>query len=445
MKEYRNIKQSRIINQLIPEAINQNNEINKEMKKRLRLNRIFNEFENKASNGLNYFINLSSQRYNSLRNGHSLKNLIISSRQKDQYEAHKILQDPFFTDLNLEKEKEKMKIIKTKDLNRNIAPILSKMKQPETININSLSNDDKDNEDINYFGNSIQQKNKYKEFINNIINNKRININNIKNIFNRKPNLINIKKNKVKFNINLKPNNKDILAVSSWFKREENIINRSFKNYKKILKTEENASISKKDISSNIIRLPRLKLLNYKSHKDINKINELKDTNKNNIDYNYLLSFSDKNSDKSEKKYNTPKKIGIKNNSSFPILTELNHHDHSYQFENYGNTIDIVMNSAKKELDKEKELDIKRRKLENVMGIENTPKVNYYDDILKRKSETIKNERNRRALRIIEKQKYLKGSKKEELNLKIANNVKLLDKVFRNIDIYNKNKHSQYK
>ena len=149
MKEYKNIKQSRVINQLIPEAINQNNEINKEMIKRLRLNKIFNEFENKASNGLNYFINLSSQRYNSLRNGHSLKNIIINSRQKDQYEAHKILKDPFFTDLNLEKEKEKMKIIKTKDLNRNIAPILSKMKQPETININSLSNDDKDNEDIN--------------------------------------------------------------------------------------------------------------------------------------------------------------------------------------------------------------------------------------------------------------------------------------------------------
>lgn len=67
MKEIKNIKESRILNNLIPKVIDQNKQMGQEMKKRIQLNRIFNEFENKASNGLNYFINESSQRYINLK------------------------------------------------------------------------------------------------------------------------------------------------------------------------------------------------------------------------------------------------------------------------------------------------------------------------------------------------------------------------------------------
>ena len=441
----KDIKESKIINLLIPEAIKENNKVHKEVKNRIKLNKIFNEFENKASNELNYFINLSTQRYNSLKNGHhNLKNLILNSKRKNQYEVNKILKDPFYIDLNIEKEKEKMKIIKTKDLNKNIAPILSKIKQPEIIIIDNLCEDDKDNEDINYLENNIHPVNSYKEYINNIINNKKININKNNHShyysFNRKSNNINIKKNKVKFKFSkdLQPINKDITSISSLLKKEENMINRSFKNYKNILKTEGN--ISKKDITNNIIRLPRLKLLDYKSHKKINKNNDLKDPKKINVDYKYLLSFSNKSLYKNENASSTSKRLGNKSNRSSSQHTERNDTE-TYQIDNYGNTLNIVVNSAKKELDKENDLDYKRKQIENIFGIEDTPKVNFYDIIIKRKAETIKNERNIRARRIIEKQKILNGSNKDELNKKIEKNVKLLDKVFNNINNYNSKNH----
>lgn len=106
MKELKNIKESHILNSLIPQVIDQNKKMGQEMKKRMQLNRVFSEFENKASNGLNYFINESSQRYINLKNGHNLKNLLLNSRQRNLDQANKILQDPFYKDLNLEKEKE---------------------------------------------------------------------------------------------------------------------------------------------------------------------------------------------------------------------------------------------------------------------------------------------------------------------------------------------------
>ena len=43
-------------------------------------------------------------------------------------------------------------------------------------------------------------------------------------------------------------------------------------------------------------------------------------------------------------------------------------------------------------------------------------------------------------MKLLERQKFLGGNNKYTLNLKLDNNLELLDKVFKNIDIYNENK-----
>ena len=105
MKEINDIKENKIINLLIPEAINQNNQLRKEIRQRIRLNKIFNEFENKASNEFNYFINESNQRYNNLKNGHKLKNSLINSRQKIKMKLIKYYKILFITILIMKKKK----------------------------------------------------------------------------------------------------------------------------------------------------------------------------------------------------------------------------------------------------------------------------------------------------------------------------------------------------
>ena len=439
MKEINDIKESKIINLLIPEAMSKNNEMRKEIRKRIRLNKIFNEFENKASNGLNNFINLSSQRYNSLKNGHNLDNLLTNSKKQNEEEASKILQDPFYIEFNLEKEKQKMKVVRTTELNKNISPILLKMKQPETIDLNKLS-DFENSEDMYDFEYNINPNNKnsnYKEYINSIINNNKCS----NNYWSKKPTLLTGKKYLVKFRKNLNFINKNKLAISKLFKKEQNLINKSFKNYKDVLENQDNSISYRKEISNNNIHLPKLKLLNYNSKKDINRINNLKNINQN-INFNYLLSFSDKNIYKTKRKFSTQKKEKkdeTKSENSLHILTEINN-SKSYNFKNYRNTTETVVNSAKRELDKENDMDYKRKKIEKIFGNKNTPELELYDKILKKKSQTIKNERHRKAIKIIERQKFLVGNIKERLNFKIDNNVKLLDKLYNNRDIYNKNK-----
>ena len=59
-----NIEKNQAINILVPKLIDRTEHLQKEIKSRLLLNKIFSEFENKASNKLNYFIANSYKRYN---------------------------------------------------------------------------------------------------------------------------------------------------------------------------------------------------------------------------------------------------------------------------------------------------------------------------------------------------------------------------------------------
>ena len=431
MKELKNIKESRILNSLIPKLIDQNKQMGQEMKKRMQLNRVFSEFENKASNGLNYYINESSQRYINLKNGHNLKNLLVNSRQRNKDQANKILQDPFYIDLNLEKEKEKMKINKIKDYNRNVQPLLFKMKQPESVNINNISHEDN------------EHTSNYNEYMNNITNR-----NNLGSYSSRKRKVTfitqksNKKLNPIQYNkeLNAAIMDKDIKSLSKLFKNEENLINKSFDNYKdNIINNIDKYSNSRKERSNMKIKLPKLKLLNYRYDKNLNK-NDDKGNNKNEVNYKYLISFSEKNIINRKNKYNTPEKNNdFKYENKFPLITEIN--NYNYKFTNYGNTSDMVINSAKKEMNLESDMNEKLNELDKLLGNEQTPKIHLYDEILNKKSLTIKNERRERAKKIIENQKHLGGSIKDRLNMRIDNNVSLLDRVMRNINKYNEKKH----
>ena len=75
------IENGKIINQMIPEAIANSKMHAKEIKKRIKLNGIFSEFENKASNELNFFLDESNRRYTKTKCGINLNTLIASTRK----------------------------------------------------------------------------------------------------------------------------------------------------------------------------------------------------------------------------------------------------------------------------------------------------------------------------------------------------------------------------
>jgi hypothetical protein len=60
------------------------------MKSRIKLNKIFSEFENRATNKLNYFITNSVKRYTCTKFGNDLDSYLLNTRTKNLYEANKI-------------------------------------------------------------------------------------------------------------------------------------------------------------------------------------------------------------------------------------------------------------------------------------------------------------------------------------------------------------------
>ena len=124
------VNKSKALNLLIPRLIDKSNNLTKEIKSRIKLNKIFSEFENKASNNFNYFISASNNRYNSSKLGNDLDTIIHNTRSKNINEAKKIINDKFYTDAILEKEKQKMKYKSTSKIYKDIRDTFNMMKLP---------------------------------------------------------------------------------------------------------------------------------------------------------------------------------------------------------------------------------------------------------------------------------------------------------------------------
>ena len=76
------IETDRKINRLIPKLLKENKNYSKEIKTRIKIDSIFNEFEKKAKNEFNFYINDSNKRYTKAKNGQNLDNFIDESLPK---------------------------------------------------------------------------------------------------------------------------------------------------------------------------------------------------------------------------------------------------------------------------------------------------------------------------------------------------------------------------
>jgi hypothetical protein len=415
------VNKSKALNILIPRLITKSNNLTNELKSRMRLNKIFSEFENKASNNLNYFITASRKRYTGSKLGNDLDSIINKTRTKDLNKANNIINDKFYTDSNIETEREKMKFKSSSKIYKDIRDTFDKMK---------LSLESK-------FGKNV---NKQIQLI-------------IKGLDNKKPidkNINNENLNEPKIiNYNVEQNvNKDKSAISNELDKEQNSIGNEVNKY---LNTINNINTFRSPSNNAITQspsplkkynfdLPNIKLVNYRKYKFPKQNQTLEEEKKPNI--KKLLPYS--NIYKFNKKYNKNKE---KNNDekeykNYPFITEPNYNyvkDPDYHY-----TVNVVFNSANKEFNLQNDFDFKRKRLENILGINEIPQLNTYDDIAFKKSQTIKNERHKKAEKLSESQQFAALSRKMQINRVIDQDMYLLDKlenkIYKNIMINNKEK-----
>jgi len=419
-------EKGRIINETIPQAITNSNLYRKEIKKRMRLNSIFSEFDNKAKNGLNFFIEESNWRYSKSKCGINLNSLISTSRKKCVDESMKVLNDKFYTNKIIEEERNKMFYKNSDKLYKQIKNSISVIKNP-VLKKKEIKKGTLSEEDLDEYENYDINENNINEFIN-------------------KENNILSKKNSVG-GISLRKNlHKDILKMDEVIKNENDLIHKSIDNYKITLNKLKNKYDEAKKIKQgkepklNIhkrinIDFPKIKLLNY-VHYDLFPKSDDDDEELKKINVHKLLPFtkygkyykslndnlSTNNSDNGEKK-----------DKRLPYITEPMIPDNRYYYNNYQNTISVVHDSANKELFVDKNYEKKRDDVENVLNIDDIPPLKVYDYIAHKESEKIKERRRKRNDKISHQQNYLKLTEKQKRNVNIDNNLQLIKDIEENL------------
>ena len=423
MKEL--VPKLKIINETIPQAITDSNLYRKEIKKRMKLNSIFSEFDTKAYHDLNFFIDESNWRYSKSKGGLNLNSLISGTRKKCLDESMKVLNDKFYTNKIIEEERNKMFYKNSDKLYKQVKNRINVIKNPE-IKKKELKMASLTEEGLDEFDNYDINENNINEFIR-----KNSNMNSPYNTLERKNS---------NGGINLKKNlHKDILKMNEVINTENNLIHKSLDNYKITLnklknKYEEAKKLKQgKEPKLNIhkkinIDFPKIKLLNY-IHYDLYPKSDDDDEELRKINVRKLLPFT-----KYGKYYKSLNENLTMNESNkdenkdktLPYITEPIIPDNRHYYKNYQNTICVVHDSANKELFVDRNYEKKRDDVENILCIDNIPSLKVYDYIAHKGSEKIKEKRRKKNDRISHQQNYHKLTAIQKRNLAIDNNLQLI-------------------
>ena len=400
------VNKSKALNLLIPRLIDKSNNLKKEINSRIKLNKIFSEFENKASNNFNYFISASNNRYNSSKLGNDLDSIIYNTRSKNINEANKIINDKFYSDSILEKEKQKMKYKSTSKIYKDIRDTFNMMKLPLETRFSRNSK-----KEIQLILKGIDNKPQTENKNNNLEDQ-------------------NEKQKQITIEDNVKVGKR---AINLEFERERNSIEKTINEYLDNLNSASSTNYGKiSEVKSPIPKkkynfsLPKIKLIYYKKFQTPSKSITIEEDKK--PDIRKLLPYSKLGKNiKIKKNADENSSMNESSNKNFPFITEAN--INIYRNHEYNNTLNVVFNSANNEFQLQNIFDSKRRKLDNVLGINDIPQIEEYDDIASKKSERIKEERHLKSKKLSDSQRFEILSRKEQFNKVIDNNMDLLDQL----------------
>ena len=105
------------INDLVPSLLGKTEECSKNLSDRVKINGIFSEFDAYIHQNFQKFIQMSQQRYKSIKSGNRLEKKLLSQRQEYADISEQILNNYFYN--NNEIEKESKKLLKKMNKNQN--------------------------------------------------------------------------------------------------------------------------------------------------------------------------------------------------------------------------------------------------------------------------------------------------------------------------------------
>jgi hypothetical protein len=385
---------------LIPKLIEQSNNLKNELKYRLKCNTFFSEFESKASNQFNFFIKESRARYFASRSGCNLDSLIENSKIKRLNEANKIINDDFYSQNDILSEREKMKLKTTDRMYKHFRETVSQLKNLAKSN------------SCRY--NMAEQKRNLKKARKKMMK-KSLSKNSTEKLIKDK--------NDMKFLIN----NEKKLIKGHMDKYKDEL------NKMMTMTNPQKYSFAHKKM---FLSLPKINLLTYEKLEG-KALNPDEEELKNRVNFKKLLPYS-----------RMGKNLGYSSNHSEEkdkknaFITEpyINSFINSNKVKYKGNTNEVVLSSAKGEFDIKSRFNKKRLLIEDMLRIDDIPKLNRYETI-------VRNIYNRRKLERklkMGKNKYF-DFRKEEINSNVKDRAndninkgfKILDEAEKNLLTHN--------
>ena len=380
------------VNTLIPKLLKESKDLSKEIKTRIKANSIFNEFEKKAQNEFNFFVNDSNRRYTNAKFGHNIENYIQDSESLYKDKLNKIMNDKFYTELNLKPEKEKMKQKSTNKIHANILELLSDIKN--TVDVGKSKS---------IYNNA--------NFINNQNNKRRINKNFTENE-------LSVNRKTIDYDEKLLFDKKNKNEINKVFNIDQVKLNKSIEKYKIRLNKlrvpflgEENPEIKHLNID-----LPQIKMLNY--HKPEYKKN-LNDEKVEKINLYKLIPYSKYAKDmpyiKNENK-------DVKEQDKPYFLTETINNKKN----NYDSTNDLVVSTVQNNMRLRNNYNLRKNRMKNLLDLK-IPSLDEYESILNNRFKKFRERRINRNKEINKKQSVHFLTNKDLMNYNIDKSIELLD------------------
>ena len=398
-------------NILVPKLLDKTSLYANNLKTRIKIDGIFNEFDESANVNFKKFIKLSQQRYKSVKSGTHLNNIINNQKQEIKELSDNILTNKFYNNNEIEKESKKllkkMGIKENQDLFELRKDIISKtnsltkveIKNREKLLKNALKKRKRENKVLSYLP---KQENKVK--------------NNLSNLQ---------RKMSIKYNgkiININELNDKKQFFDDLMKNDFSRLNKNFKDYithLKDIKMKEQDEMTKRQSNRekysflNNFSPERIKFLSYRED-DLNaKKPKKKDEQK--IDIMKLMRYTKRGNKKwfkkglKNKEFKQIPKFNPKQQQELkPIFKSINTTTNNFHknktdleninlstgqnniynktdsnfFNNYKNTIKTVRNEADKASHMNQNFDTKMKTMENFFNTKNLPKIEEYDNII---------------------------------------------------------------
>ena len=380
------------INTLIPKLLKESKDLSKEIKTRIKANSIFNEFEKKAQNEFNFFVNDSNRRYTNAKFGHDIENYIQNSESLYKDKLNKIMNDKFYTELNLKPEKEKMKQKSTNKIHANILELLSDIKN--TVDVGKSKS---------IYNNA--------NFINNQNNKRRINKNFTENE-------LSVNRKTIDYDEKLLFDKKNKNEINKVFNIDQVKLNKSIEKYKIRLNKlrvpflgEGNPEIKQLNID-----LPQIKMLNY--HKPEYKKN-LNDEKVEKINLYKLIPYSKYAKDMPYLKIENK---DVKEQDKPYFLTETINNKKN----NYDSTNDLVVSTVQNNMRLRNNYNLRKNRMKNLLDLK-IPSLDEYESILNNRFKKFRERRINRNKEINKKQSVHFLTNKDLMNYNIDKSIELLD------------------